>query len=124
MKFKIDRYIARNPRHLAAEEGGFTCRVERDEEQTPREVEGQLADLSRTGVQLTVAEPLEIGEAAMLQLGDPDSPASLRRGAVLRWQQPAGEGAWSLGFEFRREVEWETLGEFFLGNILSTDIVP
>jgi hypothetical protein len=110
-------YVARRPRHPA----GGTAEVEA-EIQRPAAgaapVEARLVDLSRHGVRLQVAVPLAVREPVTVRLCHQPSGIDLALPATVQWQNAEGHREWSLGCLFDRPIDWETLGECFLNEIL------
>ena len=114
-------YVARRPRHEAAGSAGFRLEVERAAGREPSPVEGQLLDLSRNGIRLRVAAPLELNETITIRLWDEKSGFEMTHSGRVRRQTPEEGGTWSVGCELTPHVEWQTLGEMFFNEILSTD---
>jgi hypothetical protein len=114
-------YVARRPRHPAAGCRGPCVRVERGAGGEPGPIDAELLDLSRSGARLRVAAPLKVGEAITVRLVDEKSGVELTRPSTVRWQRAEDDQTWSVGCMFTQHVEWETLGELFLNQILSTD---
>ena len=114
-------YVARRPRHLAAATVGVRVVVERVAPSQSEPVEVELLDLSRQGIRVRAAVPISVGETVTLRLHDENSGLGLTRRCAVRWRHPDRPGTWVIGCEFFERVEWETLGELFLNDVLSTD---
>ena len=114
-------YVARRPRHQAAGSATLRVTVDRASGSVPGSVEVELVDLSRTGGRLRSPVPLSEAEAITVRIHDESSGLWLRRLAAVRWTRPEGGDTWSIGCQFSQPVDWETLGELFLGEILSRE---
>lgn len=115
------KYIARRPRHQANGSAVLGLKVERSDSSVPELLDAELLDLSRSGIRFRAAAPLSVGESVRVRLAHDASGLLLVRSATVQWIGGDREGARSVGCHFDRPVEWETLGEFFLNGILSTD---
>jgi hypothetical protein len=114
-------YVSRRPRHQSAGSAGPRVQVERGPGREPSPIDAELLDLSRGGTRLRVAAPLKVGEAITVRLVDEKSGVELTRPSTVRWQRAEDDQTWTVGCMFTQQVEWETLGELFLNNLLSTD---
>jgi hypothetical protein len=114
-------YVARRPRHQATDSEGPRVQVERGDGKQPGPIDAELLDLSRSGARLRIAAPLKVGETITLRLVDEKSGVELTRPSTVRWQRAEDDEIWSIGCMFAEHVEWETLGELFLNQILSTE---
>ena len=116
-----NRYVARRPRHQAAGETGVSVVVERVAPGLSEPIGVELIDLSRGGVRFRAAVPLSVGETITVRIHDAESGLNLERRGAVRWKKPHQQGTWSIGCQFFERVDWETLGELFLSDVLSTD---
>ena len=116
-----NRYVARKPRHQAAQQTAVWLVVEPVAPSLSEPIEVELVDLSRGGVQFRSGVPLSVGETIRVQLQDAKSGLELNRQGTVRWTKALGPGTWSIGCRFFEPVDWETLGELFLNDVLSTD---
>ena len=66
---------------------------------TPR-VPGELSDLSRTGAQVTLMIPVEVGARVRITLDSSLTGGLIRFEGEVRWCAPAGEG-YALGVELQ-----------------------
>lgn len=114
-----EAYVARRPRHRAGDVAPLRVEVERAPGSVPGSVDVELVDLSRTGARLRSPVPLAEAEAITVRLHDQPSQPRLTRSGTVRWTRPDRGGTWSIGCQFSQPVDWETLGELFLGEILS-----
>ncbi len=114
-------YVARKPRHQSAGAAKVRVEVMRVAPNSPEPIEVELVDLSREGVQVRAAVPLSVGETITVRLHDERAGLELERQATVRWSDPHQQGIWSAGCEFCQAVDWETLGELFLNDVLSAD---
>jgi hypothetical protein len=119
-----NRYVARKPRHQAARELGVSVVIERVTPSLYERTEVELVDLSREGVQFRSSQPLSVGETITLRIHDVPSGLRLDRRGAVKWEKPLQQGRWSIGCQFFEPVDWETLGELFLNDVLSTDPAP
>ncbi len=110
-------YVTRPPRHLAGDTKPPHVRIA---QASGRIIEAELRDLSRQGCQLRVPTPLANGEPVIVRIEQEDSGLQLTIEGTIRWQRP-GEGAWFVGCQASREIDWESLGELFLSGILNTE---
>lgn len=94
--------------------------VERRSEGEPSRVPAELVNLSRGGFQLRTPVPLAVHEAVTLRLRVEESGFETLLSGEVRWQRPDGD-AWLVGCLCDRPIEWESLGELFLGRVLSQD---
>lgn len=117
-------YVARRPRHQSAGTAGVRVEVQRVAPSSPAWIEVELVDLSREGVRVRAAVPLSVGETITVRLHDQAAALGLERQATVRWREPHQQGTWSIGCEFFERMDWETLGELFLNEVLSTDPPP
>jgi len=114
-------YIARRPRHRAAGSAGVRVRVERRPGSVPGTIDAELVDLSRSGIRLRAAVPLAVEESITVRLHHDVSGVGLTRAGTVRWRSRDQCGTWSVGCVFPQPLDWETLGELFLNQVLSTD---
>ena len=116
-----NRYVARKPRHQAAQQPGVWLVVEPVAPSLSEPIEVELVDLSRGGVRFRSDVPLSVGETIRVRLEDAGSGLELNRQGTVRWTKAVRPGIWSMGCRFFEPVDWETLGELFLNDVLSTD---
>jgi hypothetical protein len=114
-------YVPRRPRHQSAGTAGVRVEVERGPPSAPEPIEVELVDLSRKGMRVRAAVSLSVGETITVRLHDETTGLGLERRATVRWSDPRQQGTWWIGCEFFERVDWETLGELFLNDVLSTD---
>lgn len=114
-------FVARGPRHQAAGDPHLQVEVVRDPHQTPAMIEAELVDLSRDGLQLRAPVPLAERETIAVKLRHAESGVDLTLPATVCWCRPQEDGTWSAGCASTERVDWESLGELFLGEILATD---
>jgi hypothetical protein len=84
-------------------------------------VQAELQDLSRMGFQLRLAVPLATEESVQLRLHVEQADFSLLLRGTVRWQNRLGDDAWLVGCGCQAPVDWESLGELFLNEVLSQD---
>ena len=104
----------------AAREPGVSVVVERVAPSPSEPIGVELIDLSRGGVRFRAAVPLSVGETITVRIHDAKSGLNLERRGTVRWAKPHRQGTWSIGCQFFERVDWETLGELFLSDVLST----
>ena len=114
-------YVTRTPRHKAAESPGLSIQVKRNAVANSTPLQAELLDLSRSGVLLRLAASLRINEPIVICLEDKTSNLDLTLSAVVRWRQCEEDDRWLIGCESDHPLQWETLGELFLGEILTAD---
>jgi len=124
MDKQTEDYVARPPRHQAGDVATLRVEVERAPGRDPGSVGVELLDLSRTGVRLRSPVPLAEAEVVTVRLHDGPSRARLTRSGTVRWARPDRGDTWSIGCQFFESVDWETLGELFLAEILSQEPSP
>ncbi len=110
----------RRPRYESS--GTHEARVELElrSEGGPSRVPAELVNLSRDGFQLRTPAPLAVGEAVTLRLRVEESGFETTLSGKVRWKRSEGE-ARLVGCLCDRPIEWESLGELFLGRVLSQD---
>jgi hypothetical protein len=113
-------YSARNPRHLSTGTAALEVKVKRASGDHSI-VGAELVDLSRSGFRLRAAMPLAVNESVTVRFLHAESGLDLTLPSTVRWQRPDAGEKWLVGFETERQVEWETLGELFLNDILHVD---
>ncbi len=113
-------YSARSPRHQSTGTAALEVEVERSSRESPI-VGGELVDLSRSGFRLRTTGPLAVNESVTVRFRHAESELDLALPSTVRWQRPEAGEKWLVGFESERQVDWETLGELFLNDILNVD---
>ncbi len=121
MVTKYWSFVPRNPRHKVAEDPAARVELRRSAANLPALPEVAVVDFSRSGFRLSVTEPLAARESVTLRLVDERSGMDLTLPGIVRWQRREADGTWSVGCHCDRELDWETLGELFLGGILLRD---
>ena len=121
MSFRYSGYGPRRPRHDVTAAAGFPVEVERSAAKEPGPIEAELVDLSRGGYQLRTSVPLAKGESITLKLYDEKSGLRLALPGTVRWTRSRDGATWLQGCRTSSPIEWETLGELFLSEILATD---
>jgi len=112
-------HVARKPRHKAAGAPGLNVRVKRNAAATAVPLRAELLDLSRSGVLLRLTASMPNGEPIVICLEDEASHIDLTLSAAVRWCRCEEGGRWLIGCESDYPLEWETLGELFLGDVLT-----
>jgi hypothetical protein len=113
------QFVARKPRHEVAT-AGLPVAITRVGPRPPACFQADLLDLSREGFRLRSGVELAVGESFALELRDEKSGLALTLSGTVRWQQPQPEQIWLLGCQSQQQLDWETLGELFLNEILAT----
>jgi hypothetical protein len=121
MSSKYPRETARRPRYRLVAGARIQAQVERSTKHSPSLVPVELVDLSRNGCRVKTPVPLEAREPVTVQLWAEPSASKMTLRAIVRWQRPAGNGAWLVGCLADCPIDWDALGELFLSGILSTD---
>ncbi|MCA9246506.1 MAG: PilZ domain-containing protein [Planctomycetales bacterium] len=115
-------FIARAPRHAAT--GVESLRLTyRRAGGKPDAVEAELIDLSRSGIQFRTGAAMVNGERVSMCIEDVETGFRSEHEAVVRWQRTAPEKRWLTGCQFLAELSWEVLGELFLTEALSRDVL-
>jgi hypothetical protein len=112
-------FIARRPRHRANAE--IAVEVARADGAEPPNVQAAMLDVSREGFCLRTPLELEIGETITVRLWDADSGFDLTLPGTVRWQRPDDDGIWTVGCQSPEPLDWETLGELFLNELLAAE---
>lgn len=120
MPCDFSNFVLRKPRHDVADEGGLAVTIQREAGRRPLCFQADLLDLSRDGFRLRSAVPLAAGETFVLELSDERFGLQLALSGTVRWQQAQPEEVWLLGCQTETPLDWETLGELFLSEVLST----
>ena len=121
MSSDFSQYVLRKPRHAAAGASGFPVAIRRSAEQSAGSIGADLVDLSRDGFRLRLAAAPAIGESVALDLCEPKSGIEVTLSGTVRWCQAEADGQWLVGCQSERQLDWETLGELFLNNVLDAD---
>jgi hypothetical protein len=121
MTSDIAAFEARQPRHETTNPARLKVEVRRESALPSGPLRAQLLDLSRQGLQLRVPIALELHERIRVGIRDDDARVSISLSGVVRWQKPADDGHYLVGGQFERELDWETMGELFLNDILAMD---
>ena len=120
MPSDFSQYVPRRPRHAVAAAAGLPVTVTPTGPRPPASFQADLLDLSREGFRLRSAVPLAVGESFTLELREEKFGLALTLSGTVRWQQPQPEEIWLLGCQSQQQLDWETLGELFLNEILVT----
>lgn len=113
----MDRFVARSPRHAST---GGIVEVRRCPGGSANAVGAELINLSRDGFQLRLCSALEDEETVVMRICALDRGVDIMFPATVRWQREE-EGAWLAGCQASWQLDLETLGELFLGEILATE---
>jgi hypothetical protein len=113
-------YEARAPRHEAVAAAQLNIEVQC--ESTPTEpLPAELVDLSRDGFQLCLPSRVAADELVIAHVRDANSSLQLHLTGQVRWQRKSDDGRWFVGFQSLQELDWETMGELFLNEILALE---
>jgi hypothetical protein len=121
MPKSLELFHPRGPRHLSAEGEQATVELRRLAEQPHPDHLARPADISRTGMHLVLSKTLAIGATAFVTLRDSRGDAVLAREGKVQWARVGTDQRWHVGVEFTTQLDWETLGELFLRNILNAE---
>lgn len=116
MSNNLTDLIARRPRHEATAE--IAAEVTRSSGTARPAIHGAVVDISRDGFCLETSSPLEIGESVVVRLQDADADLDLALSATVRWRRHDDDGTWLIGCQTPEPLDWETLGELFLRELL------
>ena len=78
----------------------------------------KLVNLSRSGLQITIGEPLAREELVTVHIRDTQGTVEVALKGWVRWQRSLGPQNWSIGCELEQPLSYEALGELFLSGIL------
>ena len=121
------QYIARAPRHAATPEHRLVVTFHHAPGERRADpgsaVAVELVNLSRSGLQCRSPKALFSGDRVVFEFMDPESDLRLRQEAVVRWQHGEDDQSWLAGCPFSEELSWEVLGEFFLSDVLSSEVI-
>ena len=111
-------YTVRRPRYVATGKAAIVLSIVRAEERHPAVVTGELVDISRHGICIKAADPLEPDERLLIRLKE--AAGGLERSFAARglWRQQETDDSWLIGCALEGEVDWETLGELFLQQVI------
>ena len=115
------QFNLRLPRHLAGQCASGCVFLAFDVGGDTYQRECQLIDLSRFGARIRLEQSLEIGQEVRVNIRDAKSEFSTVLAGNIRWSQLDEDGRWSLGILFSEQVGWETFGELFLREFISTE---
>lgn len=121
MSLSYSGYGPRKPRHEVSTGSGFPAEIERSAGQSAGPIEAELVNLSRERYQVRTHVALEKGESITLKLHDEKSGLSVSLPGAVCWSRSRDGVTWLAGCRSSSPVEWETLGELFLGGILATE---
>jgi hypothetical protein len=118
------QYVPRRPRYRATHRRPLRVTVQRSAEHQPAVISAELVDFSRSGFSLRLTVPVEAQEVITLQIREQESELYLAQSGTVQWQCCDGPEAWLIGCKTSLDLDWETLGELFLNEILSTEAPP
>lgn len=124
MKWDYSQYVLRRPRHASADSSGHRVLVTWAEADPSGPCEADLLDLSREGFCLRTDSTRTIGDALTVEVRAEEQGFSLTLQGHLRWQRPRPDETWLLGCQIDCPLDWATLGELFLNNILAMEPRP
>jgi hypothetical protein len=112
-------FVVRRPRHEAI--ALDTCRVwlELDSRQPPAERAATLIDVSRHGLQVTLAGPVDLEEHVVVHIEEAQARLDVALAGYVRWQRPCEAQGWTVGCVFDEALRYEVMGELFLAGILN-----
>ena len=111
----------RNPRHETAATARLKMDVQWQSASAGGACDAQLVDLSRCGFQLRVPVSLQPQVTIAAHLQDETGGLQLDLSGQICWCREDGHGHWLVGCQSDRELDWETMGELFLNEILVMD---
>ena len=111
----MDNFIARNPRHSST---GVSVEVRRSPGSATTAIGAELIDLSREGFQLRLPACLDRQETVVMSVIAPEDNVDVMFPATVRWRREESTGNWLAGCQTSWQLDLETLGEFFLSEIL------
>jgi hypothetical protein len=114
-------FEARSPRHETTGTARLAVEVKCRSASPAEPREAQLIDLSRGGFQLLVPIQLVQHETISARIRDEKSGLQFDLSGHVRWQRQTTDGKWLVGCQADQELDWETMGELFLNEILVLD---
>jgi hypothetical protein len=121
MTLDFAAFEARQPRHETTNPTRLKVEIRRESALPSEPLQAQLVDLSRQGLQLRIPTALDLHENVSIRIRDEHAGFSISLSGVVRWQKPADDGHYLVGGRFEQELDWETMGELFLNDILAMD---
>jgi len=115
----VTQMIARNPRFKVTRPWSFKVKISRSIDELQVNLPADLEDLSRQGFCIRINADLFEGEEILVRIELAEAEGVFESAAVVQWAALVGEHAVMAGCRFRREIDLEILGEFFLTNALS-----
>ena len=114
--------VVRKPRHAGGDTGAWKVEVEYRVGAKVAVVEARLADGSRDGAQVVVPIMLPPKDRVVVRFVDEHSEVRYQAEGEIRWSR-AGDNkeVWSSGIRFSEPIDFETLGELFLNDLLHVD---
>lgn len=120
MPTESNPFSVRRPRHEALQDSACAVWVERIGRDPGAKHEATLVDVSRLGLQVSLAAPLEADEPLAIHIRHSQAGLSVALAARARWQRQTPDGRWAVGCVFDRAIDPVVLGELFLCGVLST----
>jgi hypothetical protein len=117
-------YVPRPPRYVVAPDAPLRLQVSCPADQPPIEGSVRLANLSRSGFGLRLAESVTVGHPIMVRVRHEGSALDLSLVGIVQWQKRQPDDTWLIGCRCVRDLAWETLGELFLLGVLIPGTVP
>jgi hypothetical protein len=114
-------FAPRHPRHETTDGSKVLVVVRQPAVASADPIEARLVDLSRSGFQFHAPVSLPIDETITIEIRDDRVGLRLELSGIVRWQRPNDDGSWSVGCQCEQEVDWATMGELFLHEVLSMD---
>ena len=108
----------RAPRHDARPRVPCEVRAELSSRNPIVERPAKLVNLSRSGLQITLGEPLAREEVVTVRIRGAQGMVDVVLRGWVRWQRSLGPQCWSIGCELEQPLSYEALGELFLSGIL------
>ncbi len=124
MIWDYSQYVLRKPRHAAADESGHRVFITCVRDETTESQPADLLDLSRDGFCLRTAAPLTLGALVTVDLRQEVCGFAVTLQGEVRWQREQDDGTYLLGCQTEQPLDWETLGELFLSNVLTVESRP
>ena len=103
--------IPRSPRHRSDSSSPIHLQISGDVDSS---YTTQLVDISRQGIQVASAEPLDEGSKVSIGINLQEGEWQVRQTGVVRWCRRDEDGKWRVGCLFDQKLSWELLGELIL----------
>jgi hypothetical protein len=92
--------------------------VERSDDVEPQLIDGELIDVSRSGLKLSMSDAPAVREAVVVRLSVPEIDLDLRIDAKVCWSQPAPRDRWYMGCALNPKLPEQVLTKLAIAGYL------